>query len=69
MRLDSVFYLGLRRRGASASAPPFYPEKREERRAREKREEKREEREREDKKQTKKRDDRKAPGAAVVTTE
>ena len=65
VRLDSVFYLGLRRRGASASAPPFYPEKREERRAREKREE----REREDKKQTKKRDDRKAPGAAVVTTE
>ena len=32
VRLDSVFYLGLRRRGASASAPPFYPEKREERR-------------------------------------
>ena len=48
VRLDSVFYLGLRRRGASASAPPFYPEKREERREerREKsaREERREER-------------------------
>ena len=54
VRLDSVFYLGLRRRGASASAPPFYPEKREERRAREKREE-RERREKREKIRSKRR--------------